>query len=399
MSINANILSWARETAGLSVEDAVKAINLGDARGVAAEDRLLALERGEGQPSKALLRRMARQYRSPLLTFYLPQIPEECKVGHDFRTVQDRSPKEDAFLGALLREIKARQSLVKDLLLDDDHKALDFVGSIGLDDEVSSSADAIRERLGFDQTHFQSNNQGTDGAFNYLRSCVEEAGIFVLLASNLGSWQTTIGVDVFRGFAIADPIAPFVVINDQDARTAWSFTLLHECVHIWLGEGGVSGSPLEESAIEKYCNRVAAQILIDPDSLGNLVIDEGLPVSSKAAIISEFASARNLGRSMIAYQLKQLDVVSTDEFREIFKTFAAQWQATKRADRERNRQSEGGPNYYVVRRHRLGGRLLGIVKGALSDGSISPTRASRMLGVKPTSVYPLVFPPSTQGAG
>jgi hypothetical protein len=35
---------------------------------------------------------------------------------------------------------------------------------------------------------------------------------------------------VFRGFAPADDLAPFIVINDNDP--AHSFTLLHELVHI-----------------------------------------------------------------------------------------------------------------------------------------------------------------------
>jgi hypothetical protein len=39
-----------------------------------------------------------------------------------------------------------------------------------------------------------------------------------------------IGQDVFRGFALADDLAPFIVINDNDP--AHSFTLPHELVHI-----------------------------------------------------------------------------------------------------------------------------------------------------------------------
>jgi len=33
---------------------------------------------------------------------------------------------------------------------------------------------------------------------------------------------------------------PFIVINDQDARAAWSFTALHEVAHLGLGTTGVS---------------------------------------------------------------------------------------------------------------------------------------------------------------
>lgn len=398
MSVNAEILSWARQSAGFGVDEAVQAIGLGDARGVSGEDRLLAFERGDEVPSKSLLRKMAQQYRRPLITFYLPKVPRQSQVGHDFRTVHDRSAREDAVLSALLREIKARQSLLKDLLNDEEQPALDFVGSITTKYDVNESAEIVARRLSFDRTEFQTNKKGVQGAFAYLRNCVEDAGIFVLLASNLGSWQTTINVNVFRGFAIADPIAPFVVINDQDARTAWAFTLLHECIHIWLGEGGVSGSALEESEVERYCNRVAARILLDPLDLQQVSFDGLQTVTEKAKVVSDFAQGRNLGRSMVAYQLYQLGLLAQAEVHEMFQSFAAQWQGQKAAEKEKNNQSDGGPDYYLVRRHKLGKRILTVVRSALADGAISPSRASKILGVKPTSVYKLVFPKIGGGA-
>src|SRR3546814_16138482 len=70
---------------------------------------------------------------------------------------------------------------------------------------------------------------------------------YVLLIGNLGSHHSAIDIDAFRGFALADPIAPFVVINDRDAKTAWSFTLLHEVAHLWIGATGVSGGHFEGS--------------------------------------------------------------------------------------------------------------------------------------------------------
>jgi len=39
-TVNPDVLSWARQTAGLSPDDAVKKLQLRDARGVAAVDRL-----------------------------------------------------------------------------------------------------------------------------------------------------------------------------------------------------------------------------------------------------------------------------------------------------------------------------------------------------------------------
>ena len=73
-----------------------------------------------------------------------------------------------------------------------------------------------------------------EDAFRLLRSRTEDAGVFVLLKGDLGSHHTAIDVEVFRGLAIADDVAPFVVINDNDSRAAWSFTLLHELTHLLL---------------------------------------------------------------------------------------------------------------------------------------------------------------------
>jgi len=68
------------------------------------------------------------------------------------------------------------------------------------------------------------------------------AGIFVLLKGNLGSYHSNIAVTAFRGFALSDDIVPFIVVNDRDIESAWSFTLVHEMAHLILGQTGISGA-------------------------------------------------------------------------------------------------------------------------------------------------------------
>lgn len=60
---------------------------------------------------------------------------------------------------------------------------------------------------------------------------------------------------------------------------------------------------------------------------------------------------------------------------------------------ERNRAKDGGPNWYIVRRHRLGAALLDVARRGMAEGLLTPTRAARMLGVKPMAVYPLLAEP------
>ena len=54
------ILEWARETAALTREQAVKKLQIKDARGVNPVDRLAALETGTDAPTRPLLVKMAK---------------------------------------------------------------------------------------------------------------------------------------------------------------------------------------------------------------------------------------------------------------------------------------------------------------------------------------------------
>ena len=60
------------------------------------------------------------------------------------------------------------------------------------------------------------------------------------------------------------------------------------------------------------------------------------------------------------------------------------------AQRERNRERDGGPNYYTVRRHRLGSRLIGLTRRMIEEGVLVPSRAAKMLGVRPANVYGVI---------
>ena len=62
-AVTPEILVWACETAGLTLQNAVAKVGIKDARGVAAIDRLAALERGEEKPTRPTLVRLAHHYR------------------------------------------------------------------------------------------------------------------------------------------------------------------------------------------------------------------------------------------------------------------------------------------------------------------------------------------------
>ena len=261
-SVKPDILKWARETAGLTLEDAAEKLAIGEARGVRGAERLAAYEAGEREPSRPLLLRMAKQYRRPLLTFYMSEVPRLGERGQDFRTLPpEHSRAEDALIDALIRDVRARQEMVRAVLEDEDEAVqLPFVASMTMRDGVEAVLHSIRETLNLNVAQYRGRQLGNIGVrgFAYLREQAEKVGIYVLLIGNLGSHHTSLDVETFRGFALADDVAPFVVINDQDAETAWAFTLLHELCHIWLGASGISGATAG-TAVEQFCNDVAGR--------------------------------------------------------------------------------------------------------------------------------------------
>jgi Zn-dependent peptidase ImmA (M78 family) len=382
--VNHEILSWARETAGLSLGEAVGKLGISRLLRVSGEDRLAAIEAGKLEPARSLLLKMAQHYRRPLVTFYMSAPPRKGDRGEDFRNVPDRHTSAEALVDALVRDIRARQSTVHAVLVDDEEaKPLPFIGSMTMGDGVGAVLASLRQIIRSDLSEFRA-QASPESAFALLRSRVEAAGIFVLLIGNLGSHHSAIDVEAFRGFALADDIAPFVVINDQDAKSAWSFTLIHELVHLWLGTTGVSGV-FADAEIEKFCNDVAGSFLLPANELPQVGVNLKTDIEAAARRIGEFAEERHLSRSMVAYSLFRAGFLTDDVWRTLSSRFRMQWRQSREAKREREKDGTG-PSYYVVRRHRLGSALLHFVSRNLSGGVLTPTKAGQVLGVKPRSV-------------
>ena len=392
-AVNPEILIWARETAALDPEEAAKKLGFRDSTTSAASEKLKLLESGQRNPSPAQLNRMSKVYRQPLLVFYLPNPPVRGDRGEDFRTIpqQTLDRKANAHLDFLMRNIKASQNLVRQLLEDEEGaEALPFIASATMSAGYQAVAQDIVETLEFDLDVFRSKRKSRD-AFAYLRERIERQGIFVLLQSDLGSHHTTIPIEIFRGFAFADPIAPYIVINRQDAVSAWSFTALHEVAHLWLGKSGVSGT-WGEADVERFCDEVAGSILLPTSELNELLPLQHFHLGDAAAAISEFATARNISRAMVAYNLMREDRISRSLWQALRDKFAAEWRKNKDDERASRGDREGGPSYYAVRRFHLGPGLIGLAKYFLSGGELTPSKASVVLGVKATNVYPLLNP-------
>lgn len=383
MAFNPDVFRWARVSAGLAPEDAARAIGI-------VVTSLAAIEQGEKEPSRTTLSKMAKVYRRSLLTFYLPMPPRRGDRGEDFRTVVgNRTAEADADIDALVRDLRARQSLVRAILEDDeDVRPLAFVGSARMNDGVPALVASIERMLGVTRVQYRA-QRDAESAFALLRERAEHAGVFVLLIGNLGSHHSAIPVEAFRGFAIADRVAPFVVINDGDARAAWSFTLLHELAHLWLGATGVSGGGVSEVMIERFCNDVAGEFLLRRADVQSINV-AGLDLDAQIAVVTDHANRLRLSRQMVAYGLFKAGSITLEVWRALEAGIRERWAAERRREKDQTKGATNGPSYYVIRRHRLGRAMLDFARRYTDAGALSPSKAAKVLGVKPRSVFPLL---------
>ena len=388
--VNPEILTWARETAGLTREEAARKLGFQDSNRSSSVAKLELLETGDKEPTRTQLAKMADQYRRPLLTFYLSRPPPKADRGADFRTLPaDYSARDDALVDALVRDIHTRQSMVRAVLEEEEEVApLAFIGSHKIEDGREVVLATLRWLLGIELAAYRKQRSPKE-AFDLLRTHTERTGVFVLLQGNLGTYHTDMDTETFRGFSIADDIAPFLVINPNDAKPALSFTLLHETVHLLLGQTGVSGEN-SGNEVERFCDGIAGEFLLPIRELDNLPLNGSKDVDDLSERISAFANERRISRSMVAYKASLAGRINQETCDQLISFYRQQWREERVRARTRAREMETGPSFYTVRRHKLGNRITGLVQRMLAADALSTSRAARILGVKSRHVYPLL---------
>lgn len=388
--LNHDILLWARTQANLSPDQAANKAHLKDlkARGkketLPSAIRIQRWEDGSETPTLNQLEKLALAYRRPLLTFFLPDPPIQQTKLQDFRTVANKKFDSEAFspeFSALLRQIEALQLNIHDLLAITGTERFNFISTLNMSLTPVEAADKIRANLAY-SFDTQRKTRGSDRLFSDIRIKAEGKGIFVLLEGNLGSYHTDIEPEVFRGLSISDSLAPFIVINPNDAKTAMIFTLIHELCHLGLGETGISNwnsldiskkAPVLKN--ETFCDQVAAEFLVPRYAL--LAEWEKFTIGySPEETIQRISKQFNVSRIVIARRLLDFEQITRDFYWEYFKACQDEWE-------KRNSTKKKTKVPYKIRiKSRLGNKLISTVIGAAAQGNISELEASRMLNVK-----------------
>lgn len=384
--ISSEVLVWARERAGISIEDAARKLQI-------PAGKLCEMEKGDKAPTSRQLSNMSSVYGCALGIFYMPAPPPEEDRMHDFRTKSVSSDKvAEGLLRRFIDQMETRQSIIKDVVTEDADGSPEKVSLVGEYPyrkglSVDEVVHFIKRETGFDLNKFRSTKSKKE-AFKYLRSVVEEAGVFVIQAGDLGSHHSKMSTDVFRGMALADTFAPMIVLNKNDSISAQSFTLLHELAHLVMDKSSISGAlGTTDGEEEVFCDKVAAGILL-PDGVTSLF--QGVDTQSPdfPEIVSEQAKALKVSATMLAYNMMRENMIPQIQYRTVSDYFREKWEKIHQSKSEK--KEDGGFNPIVLLRSYSGNKLLDLTRRSMQSGYLVPTKAALVIGTRAISVGKVV---------
>jgi Zn-dependent peptidase ImmA (M78 family) len=364
INVNPELIRWAIERSGRSVEVL--------ARGLPWIRRW---ESDKSPPTLKQLETLAKKTWTPLGYFFLPKPPEEKLPVPDFRTARDKPiPRPSPNLIDTLHTMQRRQAWMRDYLIEMGHERLAFVGSARPGDEIESVAKNIRRTLGMDDGW--AGRIGTwTAALGVLREAAEAAGILVVINGVVGNdTHRKLDTGEFRGFVLADEYAPLVFINGADARSAQMFTLAHELVHLWIGEGGLFDLPdlhAEGDRREIFCNRVAAELLVPEGELKRFWQEARQQPEPFQAI----ARAFKVSPIVAARRALDLDLIGREAFFEFYRSYQAD-------ERRQAARIKGGGDFYNNQNTRLGKRFARAVALAAKEGRLLYREAYSLTGLQ-----------------
>ena len=337
-------------------------------------DQLNAWKTGEKQPTLKQLEAMSRKTRIPFGYFLLQTPPDEDIALAEYRTVgSKKNQKPSRELIDILDQMTAIQDWMRDELKREQSDATSFVGSCSLHDSTDEIAQRIRDDLAL-KTNWYREGKNAEDNFNRLRNTLVQHGLLIFTGGKVGAnTHRPLDVKEFRAFPLIDTHAPLIFINTTDTANGRLFSLLHETVHVWLGENSLFNNPEwsdeRVSLLEQKCNAVAAELLVPATEFPN-VWDASIPVedmTERAARHFRCSEAVILRR---AYEMKR---IPRDVYARMLVLQKEQWERIKA-----HKKKTGGGDFYKTLLSNLDHRFLAALERSVIQGNTQDTDAYRL---------------------
>ena len=375
VTVKPELLEWACQRAGVAPD--------------ALADRfpkLTAWLAAQAQPTLRQLEDFARATHTPFGYFFLPAPPDEPLPIPDFRTMRGelfRRPSPD--LLDTIYICQQRQEWYREYAQITGERPFPFVGKAKTSDDVVRIAGRMRDALAFDLEERRQMPTWVDALRRFIEQA-ENLGVLVMVNGVVGSNNTRkLDPQEFRGFALADDLAPLVFINGADTKAAQMFTLAHELAHLWLGESALTDldartASLRDSRrgrvgeVEDWCNQVAAELLAPLEIVrGELRRDESLREATE-----RLARRFKVSTLVVLRRMHDAGALPRERF---WREYDAE------VDRLMSLPRGAGGSFYLTTAARVSKRFARAVVASTWEGRSTFTEALRLLGFKKMSTF------------
>jgi Zn-dependent peptidase ImmA (M78 family)/transcriptional regulator with XRE-family HTH domain len=366
VEVNPELLAWARQRSGMAFDDLAHRF-----------PKLTAWERGDQLPTLKQLENFAQATHTPIGFLFLPQPPQERIPIPDYRTIGDTGVgRPSADLLDTIYQCEQRQDWYRDFALLNHERAVEVVGSLTTSVPVVDAASSMRAALEFDAR--ERGSTWTE-ALRVLVDHAEALGFLIMVSGVVGSnTHRKLNPREFRGFALADQLAPLVFVNGADTKAAQIFTLLHELAHLWLGGTALDSADLIEAprdGVERWCNQVAAEVLLPISAVSR----ELEPQETLTETIERLARSFKVSTLVALRRLYDAHYLTWNEYQIAYE---AEFQRIMNI--LGSRAPDGG-NFYNTQPARLGKRFTRAVVTSTLEGQTLYRDALQMLGFKKVS--------------
>lgn len=303
--INPDILKWARERSGYTVE-AIAAFLKKDVSIV--ND----WELGERAPTYVQLEKLADKYKRPIAIFFFPEPPEEPNIAENLALrSSDNTPLEPR-IHILLRQAYARQLSLMELNFGTNPMEMKIFRDLQArpTDSAKELAQQARAYLNISITTQAKWKSSTEALENW-RDRIEEAGIFV--------FKEAFQDDSIDGFCLIHDEFPVIYLNNSRPSVRQIFSLFHELGHLLLGENGITRSNIFHGGIfrgdateeiEDFCDQFAGEFLVPSDDFENRLNFSNYNDKT----IEELAHYYKVSRPVILLKLVKRSILTPEDY-------------------------------------------------------------------------------------
>jgi Zn-dependent peptidase ImmA (M78 family) len=362
------LLRWARERSRLSTDGIAKRF-----------PQASEWEAEAAHPTLRQLEEYARTTHTPIGYFFLAEPPTLRLPIPDFRTRGDGELREPSpELLDTIYDCQQRQDWFRDYAIVSGFDRVAVVSTKAVGADVTRTAAEMRRAL-----DFETGQRGHtwDEAFRTLAEHAEALGVLVMASGIVGSnTHRKLDPDEFGGFSLVDEYAPVVFVNGADTKAAQVFTLAHELAHIWSGEPGVGDarpSTRSRYAAERWCNAVAAEMLVPTAALV-----EQHPTEVGPEALDKLAARFRTSTLVILLRLRDIGVLDPARFST---TYEEELRRVRQLAAERHAGTGG--NYYNTQPVRTSKRFARALITDTLEGNTLYRDAFHMLGLKKQTTF------------